>query len=42
MIGGVWSWVRVKSASTAKADCEFALSRWTEVQLPLLKQGAPT
>jgi hypothetical protein len=27
---------------TAKADCEFAFFRWTKVQLPLLKQGAPS
>jgi hypothetical protein len=26
----------------AKADFQCALFRWTEVQLPLLKQGAPT
>jgi len=30
------------SLPAAKADCELALFRWTEVQLPLLKQGAPT
>jgi hypothetical protein len=36
-----WALALATGLPTAKAACEFTLFRWTEVQLPLLKQGAP-
>jgi hypothetical protein len=37
-----WTLALATGLPAAKAACEFTLFRWTEVQFPLLKQGAPT